>query len=253
MMSRHINKDESSWQYECRRANRTKERVEALKAKVFSKEVTDQLDNKMKKTRRKRARLKRQRLEKYQAEQDVEARRKEMHLKIDSELAKRLQAEQEKKREVELQEEVDKTLYEVRKKKQEVSQALELIKGLRKLRQLRKDAAQAKGIYTPRESDVNFDETLKPLEELMGKQSVLYQEEERVMQVMLEEEHEEYKEQEKRRQKKWLEEKAIKEMQAKMKLLFGKDESLRPDDPLFPFQQFYQQAENNVQALIDIR
>ena len=45
-----------------------------------------------------KARLKRQRLEKYKREQDIEARRKEMHLKIDSELAKRLQAEQEKKR-----------------------------------------------------------------------------------------------------------------------------------------------------------
>ncbi|XP_038078250.1 programmed cell death protein 7-like isoform X2 [Patiria miniata] len=253
MLDRHINKDESSWQYECRRANRTKERVETLKARLFSKEATDQLENKMKKARKKRARLKRQRLEKHQMQEDVQTRRKEIHLRIDAELAKRLHAEQEKKREAELQEEVDKTLYEVRKKKQEVSQALELIKGLRKLRHLRKEAAQAKGVFTPRDSDISFDEKLRPLEELMSKQSVLYREEERVMQVMLEEEHEEYKEQEKKRQKKRLEEKAIKDKQAKMKLLFGKDDLVRPDDPMYPFQQFYTQAENNIHALVDIR
>ncbi|XP_033633979.1 programmed cell death protein 7-like [Asterias rubens] len=252
-LSQRIKRDESSWQYECRRVNRQKEKVEALQSRLFGSEFLDLLQNKIKKRKKKRERIKRQRQRQYQMELEVEERRAKLHSKIDARLAKELQTYQDSKREAELQEEIDKTLYEVRKKKQEASQTLDLIKGLKKLRQLRKDAAQVKGIQTSREADIAFDRKLKPLEELMSKQRDLYREEEKTMQVMLEEEHEEYKEQERKKMRRRQEEKALKEMQANMKVIFGKDELVGQDARLFPFQQFYHQAESNMHALVDIR
>lgn len=174
--------------------------------------------------------------------------------KIDASMAAALHAKQEKEQEEVLQKEVDQVLSEVHKKKQDANKTMELFRALRKLRQLRKESAEkGVGYKAPRVLDERFDKKMSILEEMMNKQKLLYIEEEKALQVMLEEEHEETRE--KARQKKELKErqKAERAWEEQLELLFGKTEELELGHPLFMFRQFHQQASHDLQSLTNIR
>ncbi|XP_030833056.1 programmed cell death protein 7 isoform X2 [Strongylocentrotus purpuratus] len=242
--------DESKWSYLCKEMDKQAEDLSKLESRISQPEFIEGLKSQIEKKRRKRERYKRHRLGEWEMGEEALRKRND---KIDASMAAALHAKQEKEQEEVLQKEVDQVLSEVHKKKQDANKTMELFRALRKLRQLRKESAEKGGYKAPRVLDERFNKKMSVLEEMMNKQKLLYIEEEKALQVMLEEEHEETRE--KARQKKELKErqKAERAWEEQLELLFGKTEELELGHPLFMFRQFHQQASHDLQSLTNIR
>lgn len=242
--------DETRWTQLCREMEQLSSELKKVETAISNPEFVESLKVQVEKRRKKRERKRRCRQEEWEMREEEFKRRNE---KIDASMAAALHAKQEKEQEEILAKEVDGVLSEVRKKKHDANKTMELLRALRKLRHLRKESAKKNGNVVPGELDIRFEQKVLSLEEMMNKQKLLYVEEERTLQVMLEEEHEETRE--KARQKKELmeQQKAQQQWQQQLELLFGKTEELELGDPLFIFRQFHQQAEHNLQSLVNIR
>nr|XP_054756535.1 programmed cell death protein 7-like [Lytechinus pictus] len=243
--------DERKWFQLCKEMDMQMEHLSNLQTRINNPEFIKGLKRQIKRRRRKRDRYRRHRMEEWEMKEEALRVRNE---KINASLAAALQAKQEKEQEEVLQKEVDQVLSEVRRKKQDANKTMELFRALRKLRHLRKESAEKKvGYKAPRVLDERFEKKMLFLEEMMNKQKLLYVEEEKALQVMLEEEHEETRE--KARQKKELKDrkKAEKAWEEQEAVIFGNAEEVELGHPLFMFRQFYQQANHDLQSLINIR
>ncbi|XP_070541874.1 programmed cell death protein 7-like [Ptychodera flava] len=250
---KYIEKDESSWQFEYRKANKIKEKLVKVQAQLHDAEQLSLIKQKITKVQRKRESSRRRKARRRSEKEEAAKRREELHRKIDEKFTEEENKKLEKKRELELQKEVDKIFFEVRQKKAEANKALNLLKLLRKLRHLRKESAEKKGAHTSVSSTQAFESTIERLEKLMKRQRDIYMDEEKTMQVMMEVEQEENKEKEKEIQRRHLRDRAKRVVKEQLKCLFGHEEAASPEDPIYPFRQYYLQAENNPQALLEIR
>ncbi|XP_072038066.1 programmed cell death protein 7-like [Amphiura filiformis] len=245
--------DADTWQQECDKAKQLKVQLNEAQKKLHSPSFVPGLLERIARTKKKRESIARRKKRQFLASKEEEDRKRRVTERIDAVLAKEQKAIQDAKNEAALQAEADSTLFEVRKKKQDADKTLEMLRALRKLRNVRKEAAAQKGAYTTLESDKNFEEGVSKLEAMMNKARSTYREEEQTLLVMLEEEHEENKERQLEMIRQRQRDNALKAVQRRKEILFGKDELVGPDDPMFPFQQFYSLAENNLPSLVEIR
>ncbi|XP_071492776.1 uncharacterized protein [Diadema antillarum] len=242
--------DDGKWELNCVQMKNIMEELASLQSKIRDQSFQEGLKDSIRRRRRKRERRRRHREEEWEMKTEKIARE---HERINAAMAKHLQAKQEKEQEEALQKEVDNTLSEVRKKKQEVHKSMELLRALRKLRKVKRESAERQGFTIPEELDVHFDKKVSSLETMMNKQKLLYVEEEKALQVMLEEEHEETRERERQKKQRKERERAEKAWKEQLEILFGECEELHLGHPLFMFRQFQQQADNDILSLINIR
>lgn len=188
----------------------------------------------------------------YQEKQEALARKNELHSRIDEWLNAISQKEIQLKKDKEMKICVDSVLSEVRKKKSDVSKMLELIKVLSKLRKVRKENVAKKGLYTLFHCDQKFEEDIPRLQRMLNRQMEIYEAEQRTLMVMLECEQEETKERERAHSHKVQAEIDKREQKREQQLLFGK-RIIDDDDPIYPFMNFYSQAEYSWEAFIQIR
>lgn len=243
-------KDE--WLKEVKKTEAMKEQLEQFCHKLDDQDLMAQLEKKVKKRQKDRERLKRSQSRCYQEKQEALARKNELHSRIDEWLNAISQKEIQLKKDKEMKICVDSVLSEVRKKKSDVSKMLELIKVLSKLRKVRKENVAKKGLYTLFHCDQKFEEDIPRLQRMLNRQMEIYEAEQRTLMVMLECEQEETKERERAHSHKVQAEIDKREQKREQQLLFGK-RIIDDDDPIYPFMNFYSQAEYSWEAFIQIR
>nr|XP_002731216.2 PREDICTED: programmed cell death protein 7-like [Saccoglossus kowalevskii] len=249
----NIEKDDSAWQYEYRRTQKIQKKLVKLQSELNNEEGISLIKQKVERIKKKRARSRQARKRKCEENEEALKNREELNKKMDDLFNKELERKLEETREKALREEIDKTTFEIRQKKSEATKALKVLKSLRKLRQLRKDAAEKKGYHTTLESSKTFDLRIQSLEKLFNKQRDVYMDEEKTMQVMMEFKQEEDKEREKEIIRKKMRDAAKRIVNSQLDCLFGQDEPLEASHPMYAFRQYYSQAENSYQSLLEIR
>ncbi|XP_033125181.1 programmed cell death protein 7-like [Anneissia japonica] len=251
LLLENLDIDSESWHLALQQVSDIKRDLLSVSGKLDDPKFIEKVTEKLKKRRKKSLNLKRRRELEYEDRQEYLEKIQVVDEKINANIAKAEKDRQEKLKEKELQKEIDTTLFEVRKKKKEADKTLEILRGLRKLRHLRNASSKQKGVVLPASSETVFEKRISQMEQFMNRQRAVYTAEEQAMQVMLEEEREETKEQERLIFQQKLEEKERKKLNLRKKLLFG-DEKVH-DPNLIPFQQFYEQAEVNMDALLHVR
>ncbi|XP_077989347.1 uncharacterized protein LOC144443680 [Glandiceps talaboti] len=253
VLVKQVDKDESTWQFEIRKANKIKEKLLKAQVQLHDAEQISLMRQKLDKVKKKRESGRRRKKRQQDDQEEILSRREELHRKFDEELAKDEEKKLDKKREKVLQKEIDETFFDIRQKKSEANKVLNVMKLLRKLRQVRKESAGKRGYIPAPQSTRVFEVAVDKLEEMMKKQRDIYADEEKTMQVMMDFKQEENKEKERELQRRHLQEKAKKIVKEQLECLFGKEENLGPNDPILPYRQYYLQAENSFQSLLDIR
>lgn len=228
--------NELEWKQELDKAQVLKARIEQIQALFSFPEEIKKLEEQVLKRKKKREWQKRRREEEYSQRQEAEERKKKHHKKIDAWRSQIMAKDEAKRRAESMKHEAGGVLGEVKRKQTEATKAVDLLRALRKLREARKQEAEVKGVYLKPTEEQNrrFDERVKWVENVMVRRRELYEAEEKTLQVMLAEEEEE-KEKERR------------EMERK------KQESLGLSDPMDWFHTYYNQAESNLQSLLQIR
>ncbi|XP_013378748.1 programmed cell death protein 7 [Lingula anatina] len=249
----HLHDVNFDWEQNYAKSLETKLQLQRLKETLLNPNLTKVIAKKIKRAEKRKIRREKQKRSEKLSEVEALKRREELHKQIDAWQNAIYQKDQDKKRAKDLKSAADSILGEVRKKNIEALKAIQLVEGLQKLRTLRMKRAHERGLHPPKECDQVFEDTTKTLLEMMNKQKETYEAEQRTLEVMLETEQEENleKEREEARLKKEVlkrkKERKIKEW------LFGKEVPLLPGDLLYPFRQYYDQAENSVESLLQIR
>ncbi|XP_062566301.1 programmed cell death protein 7-like [Saccostrea cucullata] len=230
-----------------------KTELEKIQEEMSDETTINQVKQKVLQQKKKRERLKRRRQELWEEEKREEERRNNLHAEIDAwqeKLRKKANEEREAK---ELKKAADAILNEVRKKISDVTKTMDLLKGIQKLRKLRSDRLKQQGVHANPASDEKFKDVMDEQFITMKKQKEIYLAEERALQVMLETEHEETKEkarEQREKIKKLREEREHKKIQ---EIMFGKSENISDSEAMFPFYQFYDQANYSYESFIQIR
>ncbi|KAL3867478.1 hypothetical protein ACJMK2_044680 [Sinanodonta woodiana] len=238
------------WDNKFQEIEHVKVQIEELKKEFSNEETLLQLKQKLSSRRKKRERQKRSRTEQYE---QTQASRDVLHRQIDQWRNNILQKDRALKQEKELKQEADAALTEVRKKISDITKMISVLNGLRKLRKLRKDRQERQGLYTSASSEQTFETSIGELLEIATKQQDIYLAEENALKVMLEEEHEESREKERLKSQQKERDREISEQRKTQELLFGLNDASDTSSPLFPFYQYYDQANQNLQALLHIR
>lgn len=237
---------------EMKTADRLKEEMNTIR-KYLSTVNIEKLKKKVKRQKHKRERMKKQRQEKYLCKQEELEHRNQLHKEIDERLNKIYKQDADKRQAKELKKTADKILSEVRKKTQDITRATDLLKNLKKLRKLRKDRLLQQGVQTKPETDVDFDDKIQSCLSVLSDQKEVYNAENRALRVMLETEQEENKEKEREKMKQIIHSQEMKKEKKIYRLLFGNTEPCDVNDPMFVFNQYYDQANLSLDSLIQIR
>ncbi|KAJ9574529.1 hypothetical protein L9F63_008302, partial [Diploptera punctata] len=198
--------------------------------------TVDHLKKLLMKQTKKRKREKRKRSERQEMLADCHVKRQRLDKTIDNWLKDMQDVVERAKREESLKHEADQVLSEVTRKKAEARRQLNMLKGLEKLRRIRAQVAVNRGQHVNTETGIRFTRVIEHLVKLWEDQMKEYEVEEQGLRVMLEEAVEERTKSEVTQTKQVLNQWEM--------LLFGKRE---------PFNDFYQAAENDVEAFIEIR
>lgn len=202
--------------------------------------------------------MKQRRQEAYETRLLELSQRAEKHAQIDKEMQRIVEKQKEAKQEAEMQKEGDEILSQVRKKITEANRTVQLLDNVHKLRKLRRDRLERQGVLGMCEpagsaSSLMFEARMDSMKSLLQKQLDTYHAEESALKVILEREQEESREKEREKVKKQLMEKQKAQKRKEDIMLFGKQKIPQMDDPLFPFWQYYHQAENSLESLVSIR
>ncbi|KAK3097934.1 hypothetical protein FSP39_014664 [Pinctada imbricata] len=248
-----VTDSEVEWEGQVKEVLEMKNQLKVMKNSIQDAETISKLKRKLSMRRKKRERIKRKRKEDHEEKKAIIEHREELHKTLDNwQEQRRLEVEQ-KKQEVEMKKSADEILNEVRKKILDTTKLTDLHKGLQKLRKLRKDRMKQQGVFTNPVSDEKFDVVLQEQYVVLDKRKDTYLAEEKALKVMLETEQEDNKEKERekalliQRQKQEKQEKKDKEM------LFGKPDFHGEEDGLYPFYQFYDQANHSFDSFVQIR
>lgn len=239
------------WDGLCRR---TTEACEKLNTMLEQVSVTNgsKLEASIRRRKSKRQRLRR--LRQLQWEQEIspasQDHRDELHRRIDEWQARRIAADISQRQEKSLRNQAGGALGEVRKKQMEAAQSTEILELLLELRNERKVVLRREGVDVSQESDEAFTSRTFRLHELWSHQTSAYDQEEKLLKVMLEEE----KEEEVQRQMAKAEQSAKlrQDEKAQTKKLDDADEG-HVDPDMSIFYSFYSQAAGSLERYINIR
>ncbi|OWF39030.1 Programmed cell death protein 7 [Mizuhopecten yessoensis] len=245
--------DSDEWKIHAEKATQLQHELKRHQEVMTDEAMLSDLQQRISKRRKKRLRKKEIRRESYEDRQQQMADREETHQRVDNWQARIQKEELNKKQEKELKAAADSILSEVRKKIADVVKTIDLLKGLQKLRKLRKDRLSRQGITVPTGSDLKFEEQTTQQIKVMQSQKEVYLAEEKTLKVMLEVEQEETKEKERERLQKIQKLKAEREERKMNIKMFGPSETIQGDDPLFPYFQYYDQANQTLEAFLQIR
>lgn len=185
---------------------------------------------------KKRKREKRKHAERQEMLADCRVKRQHLDKSIDNWLKDMQDVVERAKREESLKHEADQVLSEVTRKKTEARRQLNMLKALEKLRHIRAQTAIRSGQHVNAEAGNRFTRVTEHLLNLWEDQMKEYEIEEQGLRVMLEEAVEERTKSEVSQLKQVLNQWDV--------LLFGKRK---------PFNNFYQAAEKDIEAFIEIR
>lgn len=240
---------DTEWQQEFEKTQSTKIEVTGILDK-FSNDYINATCKRLDRLRKTRLQKRNQLKRKHEEERIIKNERRKLDKEINNVIAKRIEDKEKKKKAEELQKEIDSTLSEVRRKKREMSQQQNLHRALRKLRSIRQGTMPQSA---SNEDGEKFDRAMSKLEEFVRSRSIMYREEEKTMQVMLEGEITEMKAQEDERMLRKDAEAEAAKLKLQKEILFGEDISAKMSEEQSHISRFYDQADENIQCLLDIR
>ncbi|CAL1526987.1 unnamed protein product [Lymnaea stagnalis] len=147
----------------------------------------------------------------------------------------------------------DQTLSKVTREIHDASRLIETMLALQKLRLVRRDAAQKRGDIELGESRQVFEEKIADMMRLVQSQLDCYKEEEAKLKQVIQSEQEEKSKKERLVQEEKDKQKQQAEDEEYKILLFGFQEEVSTADPIFPYAEYYKQAEASLQAFVQIR
>ncbi|KAK0054568.1 programmed cell death protein 7 [Biomphalaria pfeifferi] len=244
--------DRSSWDKSVCDFEKLKRDYSACKVAVED-EVVEQHETALKQIQKKRKRQSRKRMNDLDHQLNISKVREEKNKQIDL-WQERIQAKiKEENLRKARKEAADLTLSKVSKEIQDATRLIETMLSLKKLRLIRRDAAQKRGDTELGESRQSFEDKISDMTRLVQAQLECYKEEEARLKEVIRSEQNEKQERERLLQ---ATNKKLKEKEEEDKLqslLFGPKQDVSTTDPLYPFIKFYSQAEDNLQAFIQIR
>ncbi|XP_028412970.1 programmed cell death protein 7-like isoform X3 [Dendronephthya gigantea] len=227
------------WEDCLAKAEKTKEEIISVQNTLNDPDLIEDLDQRIHKRKKKRLWLKNRRRRRFLEKQNDEERRKVLHEKIDLLQKEIRDKDLAARKAASLKHEAGGVLGEVRRKLQDSYKLQELVTSLTKLRAIRQSEGEKKGVYpkTSSSEDNNFTTRCDYLDKMIEERIKTYKEEEKALRVILMEEEGQREMKEKQQR---LEQKAL--------LNLSKE-----DDPLVEFRRFYEQADESIQYLIQIR
>ncbi|XP_033750246.1 programmed cell death protein 7-like [Pecten maximus] len=245
--------DSDEWKTHAEKAKQLQIQLRQHQEVMTDEAKLSDLQQRVSNRRKKRLRQKEVKKERYEDREKQMTEREELHKMIDNWQARIQKEESNKKQEKDLKAAADTILSEVRKKIADAVKTIDLLKGLQKLRKLRKDRLSRQGITVPIGSDTKFEEQISQQIKTMQSQKEVYLAEEKTLKVMLEVEQEETKEKERELILKIKKQKAEREERKMNIKMFGPSEAIQEDDPIFPYFQYYDQANQAFEAFLQIR
>lgn len=244
--------DNSAWESKLNELEKRKNQLKTILS-VINSTCSVEMQNNFKRNKKKRDRLKRARQMKYE---DLQRRKEEINLKsasIDKWQQAIVKQMKDKDKNEKRKAAADKTLGKVSKDIQDANRLMETMKALEKLRLIRRDAAEKRGdteLGEPRES---FEQKITDMTRLVEAQLEAYRAEEARLKVIIKSEVEEDDRQiaEKQRNAEYLKQKAEEEELETM--LFGAKDEVDESHPMYPYAQYYNQAQHNLPSFIQIR
>ncbi|XP_028412969.1 programmed cell death protein 7-like isoform X2 [Dendronephthya gigantea] len=226
------------WEDCLAKAEKTKEEIISVQNTLNDPDLIEDLDQRIHKRKKKRLWLKNRRRRRFLEKQNDEERRKVLHEKIDLLQKEIRDKDLAARKAASLKHEAGGVLGEVRRKLQDSYKLQELVTSLTKLRAIRQSEGEKKGVYpkTSSSEDNNFTTRCDYLDKMIEERIKTYKEEEKALRVIL------------------MEEEGQREMKEKQQRLEQKALlNLSKDDPLVEFRRFYEQADESIQYLIQIR